>query len=109
MFIIQGIELPEPKKLEIVQNRMGKETTNAAGQLVTDGGRWRRTLEATWAASSPADAMQILAAVADTGFLSVTFPDPITGEQATITCIPARTSTKVFAGYDEISLTLEER
>ena len=109
MLIIQGIEMPEPKRLEVIQNRMGKEMTNAAGKLVTDGGRWRRTLEAAWAASTPADAAQILSAVSDTGFLSVTFPDPATGEPTTIDCIPARVSTRLYPGYDEIVLTLEER
>lgn len=79
--VIDGIEMPRTKSIEIGGEYESKETTMASGKIVRDVIGWRTELTAEWE-WVPAGLLAQLVPIARSGeFVTIQYPDS-TGEDA---------------------------
>ena len=86
MIKINGMTLRSPKSLQANIYDVSKTADrNAEGTMMIDIVASKRKLEIEWGPLTPAQSSAILTAV-QSKFFSVTYPDPETGADKTITC-----------------------
>lgn len=86
MIKVNGISIKTPKKLAVGIYDVSKNADrNAQGTILIDRVAVKRKLEMEWGALTNAEIAPILSAVTAV-FFSVTYPDPQTSGNKTITC-----------------------
>lgn len=86
MIIVNGVTIKTPQRLSVgIYDVSSNADRNAQGTIVIDRVAVKRKLEMEWGALSNAEISAILSAVTAV-FFSVTYPDPQTGGNKTITC-----------------------
>lgn len=86
MLKINGATVPTPAALRVtIADISGSPARNAAGNTVMDFMGSRRKLNLKWAHLTGAQLKALLEAV-DACFFQVSYPDPMEGEEKTITC-----------------------
>lgn len=116
MLKINGLTMPEPKQLSVSLEKIWSSNTgrSANGTMVGDLIGTKYKLEIQWAALTAAQAASINAAVKG-AFFSVTFIDPATGKEKTITCYAGTPKFPVYSyvvkriAYYEVSVNLIEQ
>ena len=115
MIKINGVSLPSPSSLSVrVLPRAGTSDYNSLGYLVQDGVKDKRTVEIGWARMSGANLTLLAAQLALGGFLTLSYPDPLSGSREMV-CRAAGQSAHVCQYLDgaplwaDVKLILEER
>lgn len=86
MITVNGTTIKTPQKLSVgIYDVSSNADRNAQGKIVIDRVAVKRKLEMEWGALTNAQISAILTAVTSV-FFSVTYPDPQTGANLTITC-----------------------
>ena len=84
MLTIDGLLLPAPASLRVSYESVGRRETTADGSLAADRLALKRQAQAVWRGLDRAEAAQTLQALTQGVFLTVTLPDPRTGEADTL-------------------------
>ena len=115
MLQLNGVSLPPPSSLSVrVMPRAGTAEYNSLGNLVQDGVKEKRTVEIGWVRISLADLAVLAAQLSPGGFITLTYPDPLSGSRE-MHCRAAGQSARVYRCRDgapqwaDVTLTLEER
>ena len=86
MIWVNGARIHTPSKFSVnVYDVSSEASRNAMGEIMIDRVGVKRKLEMEWPALSN-DAVAMLLSVVTDIFFTVTYPDPITGTDRTITC-----------------------
>ena len=86
MIKINGVDISTPSKVSVGIYDVSKSADrNAAGDILIDRVAVKRKLECEWPALDNSSMSALLSAVTDV-FFTVTYPDPLTGADKTITC-----------------------
>lgn len=86
MLWVNGIKMPAPSKLDVGEYDVSASASrNAAGEMMIDRVTTKRKLEMEWPALMSSETSTLLSAITEI-FFTVTYPDPATGANATMTC-----------------------
>lgn len=115
MITLNQLTLPAPSSLSVrVRPQGGIAQYNTLGQLVQDGFFDKRIVTVAWA-RMPGETLEALSALlADGGFFTLTYPDPLSGSRA-MSCRVTDRSASVYRYQNgaplwaDVSLTLEEQ
>lgn len=114
MIAINQTALPTPASLSVrVRPAAGTAQYNTLGQTVLDGMADKHTVTIAWTRMSETDLQTLSSLLSDGGFLSLAYPDPLSGSRE-MTCRVTDRSARVCrqAGspaWADVTLTLEEQ
>jgi hypothetical protein len=96
MIKINGVDISTPSKVSVGIYDVSKSADrNAAGDILIDRVAVKRKLECEWPALTNSAMSTLLSAVTDV-FFTVTYPDPLTGTDKTITCYVGDRTAPVY-------------
>lgn len=84
--IIDGVTIKTPTELKVGVFRLSKAERTASGKMVMEIIAIKRRLDCKWSIIKGSDLKRILDLLDSKVFHTVTYPDPKTGENHTITC-----------------------
>lgn len=113
--MIDGITIATPTELKVGVFRLTKAERTASGKMVMEIIAVKRRLDLKWNIIKDTDLKQIMDLLDAKVFHTVTYPDPQTGENTTITCYTGDINMNAFRRivnsryYADVSLSLIEQ
>lgn len=113
--MIDGITIATPTELKVGVFRLSKAERTASGKMMMEIIAVKRRLDCKWALIKDTDLKQIMDLLDAKVFHTVTYPDPQTGETATITAYVGDINMNAFRRignsryYADVSLSLIEQ
>ena len=113
---VNGSEMPSPSIFEVRYADKGKSSTNAAGYAVMDWIGQKRTIQCGWSYLTADQANELLSAVRQAHFMTLSFYDPKEGAQtesvfyiSDITAPAYKYKGDTPVGYKGVKIIFEER
>jgi len=113
--MIDGVKVKSPTDLKVGRFILSKSERTASGKMVMEIIAKKRRLDCKWSIIKGSELKTILDLLDSKTFHQVTYPDPQTGENTTITCYVGDINMTVFQPintdryYTDVSIALIEQ
>jgi hypothetical protein len=110
--LIDGIEIFPPSSIDPTPLRIEREERTASGRLVVDTVAEKRSVIFNWSLIGYDELKAILDILSTGAFHQWTYPDPVNGEEHTITAKLAKEPSITTGGYRHwrnVSISIAER